>query len=590
MSLSKVDCTVEPKLSVVIGGFSSAGVKDENQDAFAACQPTTSEAKYKGVAVCVADGVSCSEKAQQASATCVTNFIQDYYSTPDSWDVKTAAGKVLSSLNAWLYHHGQQASAQNNSLVSTFSGLILRSATAHVCHVGDSRVYLYRQGEFEQISRDHVHRHFGGREMLSRAMGMDLRVDVDYQEVAVQPGDVFVLSTDGLHGWIDEQALNTAMQKVAAEAFDQFRLEKLATELVAEAMSRGSDDNLTLCFVKVESVAAPDIAEARKELQVRVIPPVLQPGNTIDHYQVEKVLFSGVRSHVYLCRNRRNDELCVLKAPSASFEDDLIYLEAFYREQWIGSRVQHENLMRIYPALEQSRFLYHVSEWLDGISLRQWMFDHPQASLQDMRRIAAGIIGGLRALQRQGVWHRDLKPENVMLLADGSIKLIDYGAVYIKGLADIRPAFDEECPPGSVDYVAPETVVSKSFGMASDQFSLAVILYEMLGGKLPYDMTHVHRRGGRSISEWRYRSLTGLREDIPPWLDLALAKACAPEAGLRYESYSEFQMDLSRPNDHLLERYRQRPLAERNPVLVWQGISLILLIVVILQALMAGGG
>ena len=113
----------ERNLEVTFGGFSSAGNKPENQDAFAAWQPSTNSARYKGIACCIADGVSCSDNAQQASTTSVTHFLNDYYSTPDSWDVKTAAGKVLSSLNAWLYHHGQQASARHNSLVTTLSSL-----------------------------------------------------------------------------------------------------------------------------------------------------------------------------------------------------------------------------------------------------------------------------------------------------------------------------------------------------------------------------------------------------------------------------------------------------------------------------------
>lgn len=134
----------EPNLEVTFGGFSSAGNKPENQDAFAAWQPSSNSARYKGIACCIADGVSCSDNAQQASTTSVTHFLNDYYSTPDSWDVKTAAGKVLSSLNAWLYHHGQQASARHNSLVTTLSSVVLKSSTLHVFHVGDSRVYRLR--------------------------------------------------------------------------------------------------------------------------------------------------------------------------------------------------------------------------------------------------------------------------------------------------------------------------------------------------------------------------------------------------------------------------------------------------------------
>ena len=129
------------ELKIAFGGATSAGAKAQNQDAFAALLPDASTRRSRGAVACLADGVSCSENAQLASETSVTTFIQDYFSTPESWNVQTASARVLSALNAWLYHQGQVALARHNGLVTTFTGIILKSQTAHVLHTGDSRLY-----------------------------------------------------------------------------------------------------------------------------------------------------------------------------------------------------------------------------------------------------------------------------------------------------------------------------------------------------------------------------------------------------------------------------------------------------------------
>lgn len=573
------------KLAVVFGGFSSAGIKEVNEDAFAAYQPDTSLADYKGIALCIADGVSCSDQAQLASTTSVTNFVQDYYSTPDSWDVKTAVARVLSSLNSWLFHHGQQASARHNSLVTTFSSVIVKSNTAHIAHVGDSRIYRLRDGQLELLTRDHTHHHGNGRDYLSRALGMDIHLDVDYREENLQQGDIFLLSTDGLHGWLKEADIQ-AQIAVQAVSAGQHQLEKLCKQLVQQAVDAGSNDNVSLCMLRIVALPSPQLEEARRALTRKVIPPVLKAGDKIDHFQVLEVLYAGTRSHLYKVLNRRDHQVYVLKAPSLNFTDDLVYLEGFVREQWVGSRLNHANLLKIYPPQEHSSFLYHIAEFIDGISLRQWMLDHPQPSLTEARRIAGQIIQALRALQRAGMVHRDLKPENLMVLADGSIRLIDFGTVLVRGLSEIRSAVTEDIPQGSVNYVAPETVLHNVATTQSDQFSLAVLLYELLCGGQPFRMASVHRRQPKSVSEWQYRSLCLQRPDIPQWFDLTLRKACDPQMKNRYAAYSELQAALQQPSAALLQRQQARPLLERNPLLVWQLISAALLLVVLLQALL----
>jgi serine/threonine protein phosphatase PrpC/tRNA A-37 threonylcarbamoyl transferase component Bud32 len=573
------------ELMVTYGGFTSAGTKDENQDAFAAYQPTLGITKYKGIGICIADGVSCSENAQHASSTSVTHFLNDYYSTPDTWDVKTAAKHVLSSLNAWLYHHGQQASARHNGLVTTFSGMVLKSNTLHIFHVGDSRIFRLRGNHFEQLTRDHTHNHGNGEAYLSRALGMDTNLDVDYYTTDILTGDILIATTDGIHGFISDAELRALLEPLRlTTSKNQNDYEIIAKQAAELALTHHSQDNLTCFILRVDQVPDKNLEETQKELSARIIPPVLKSKDRIDHYQVESVLYAGTRSHLYKVIDKRNQKRYVLKAPSLNFTDDLTYLEGFVREQWIGSRIDHQHVMRILPAEPDSQFLYHICEEIEGENLRQWMHDHPNAHLHDVRGIVEQIITGLRVFQRAGMIHRDLKPENIMITTSGIVKLIDFGTVSVRGLVEIHSPIEEDYPVGSVNYIAPEYVINNTALMQSDLFSLAIIVYEMLSHALPYKMEKVQRRGAKSISEWKYQSIREHRPDLPLWLDLALQKACHPSYKQRYDAYSAFWSDLLKPNADLMSGYKSRPLLEQHGSRVWQGVSMVLMLIVVIQA------
>jgi protein phosphatase len=573
------------QLDITFGGYSTEGRKPENQDAFAVWQPTSAIAQYKGIGCCLADGVSCSENAQQASVTAVTHFLNDYYSTPDSWDVKTAAGKVLSSLNSWLYHQGQQATARHNSLVTTFSGLIFKSNTMHLFHAGDSRIYRLRNGNFECLTRDHTHRIGKNREYLSRALGMDIRVEMDYLNDDLEPGDILLLTSDGVHGFVQDKQLHELLAPLAEKKPGQHEVEKLATQLVHTALENQSDDNLTALVIRINSVPKPDIEETHRALTARAIPPVLKPGDKIDHYEVEGVIFSGTRSHLYRVTNLRNQKQYALKVPSLNFEEDLIYLEGFVREQWIGNRLDHPNVMKVEPPLAGGRFLYHVCELIEGQSLRQWIDDHPSPSLAEVRDLTEQVIHGLRAMQRLGMVHRDMKPENVMINRKGQVKIIDFGTVYVRGLAELPKSLEEDIPVGSVNYIAPEYVIDRVADNRSDLFSLAVMVYEMLSGHQPYRMDKVHRKGASSTSEWRYHPLSEHRPDIPKWVDLALEKGCDPDLNDRHQAYSEFWADLKKPNSALISRYESKPLLARQGLNFWKGAAIALAAIALMEAL-----
>lgn len=387
-------------------------------------QPDDGRREAKGVVAVVADGASCSEEARLASQTAVLTFIQDYMSTPDSWDVKTSASRVLSALNAWLHRGEALPGARHDTLVTTFSAVICKSTTLHLLHCGDSRIWRLRAGKLQQLSMDHNVVLPEGCTALSRALGLDRHAKVDYQSRTLQEQDLLMLTTDGVHAVLDAERLAALLQPLAEEAAESAegsnrRLEACSRAIVDAALAAGSEDNLSCLLLQVRQLPQQDLDEIHRELTRRVIPPVLEPGQRIDAYTVERVLHASVRSHLYVVSHPRLRHTCVLKAPSPNIAEEPEGLEAFLREQWVARRIDHPNVMRVVDAAVDSRFLYHVCEHIPGCTLRQWMRDHPQPDLATVRDLVRQIAKALRAMQRQGMLHRDLKPENIMVTPAG---------------------------------------------------------------------------------------------------------------------------------------------------------------------------
>ena len=589
--------SVSSELRVNFGGHSIAGVKSKNEDAFAAYLPSSGGVnQLKGIVTCIADGVSCSENAQLASQTAVTLFIDDYYSTPESWTVRTSAARVLSSLNSWLYHHGRQDYQPQNGAVTTFSAAVFKSRTAHLFHAGDSRIYRIRKGDLEQLTTDHCNHASGGKTYLTRALGMDSHLEVDYIQTDLEVGDLFILSTDGVHETLTKKELislsTNTNDLTSVNRPSKTKLEDTAAAIVDQALAQGSEDNLSCLLVRVDELPLEELNEIHRKLTQQTIPPVLEPGMSIDGYEIQRVLHSGTRSHVYLVSHPDSDEPLVLKAPSVNFEEDTQYLEGFMREEWVGRRIDNRGVMKILPRAENSQFLYLICEYVEGKTLRQWMYDNPQPSLEQVRNICQGIIQSLRVFQRLGMVHRDLKPENVIIddnadshmKSNGQIKLIDFGTVQVSGLNEISNLLKEECPVGSVDYIAPEYLMDQQGSYRSDLFSLGVIIYEMLTGQQPFNLSNTHRRIPKHYSEWQYHSALEHRADLPLWLDLSLEKATNPNPAGRYPALSEFYTDLCTPNQTMVDKRVHSPLMEKDPVLMWKMISALLLIIVVIQA------
>jgi serine/threonine protein kinase len=177
--------------------------------------------------------------------------------------------------------------------------------------------------------------------------------------------------------------------------------------------------------------------------------------------------------------------------------------------------------------------------------------------------------------------HQDLRPENIMIDKSGTVKIIDFGSTKVPGVLEASPATDRNDILGTVQYTAPEYFLGEGGSTRSDIFSLGVITYQMLTGRLPYGAEMAKARTRSQQRKLGYGSALDNNREIPAWIDGALEKAVHPDPYRRYEELSEYMFDLRHPND-VFFKSPHRPLLERNPLLFWKGVSLILACVIVL--------
>ncbi|HFD13387.1 MAG TPA: bifunctional protein-serine/threonine kinase/phosphatase, partial [Crenotrichaceae bacterium] len=548
------------------GFCTETGHKQENQDAAGIKIPQTDSAlTYKGIAIAIADGVSACDDGKAASHCCLTSLLSDYYATSDSWTVKKSVEKVLLATNRWLYAQGTDQAGQGKTMASTLSAVIVKSVTAHLVHIGDSRIYRLRQGKLEQLTKDHSWGNTNNQYLL-RAMGIDLGFQLDYKTLAVETGDVFLLTTDGVHNYISNQS----MLKLLESESD---LNSVARKIVNHAFDNGSPDNLTCQIVRFNALPYPDENEVYRKLSELPFPPDLEPGMKMDGYLIKHEIHASSRCQVYLAEDMESGKTVVIKTPSVNYEDDPAYLELFRHEEWVGNRVKSPHVMKTLKPVRERSFLYHVVEYIEGITLQQWMDDHPRPQLQEVRNLVGQIVRGVNAFHRMEMLHQDIKPDNIMIDRFGTVKLIDFGSAKIAGIEEISSPIQRISLLGTKHYAAAEYFLGYAGSQRSDQFSLAVIVYQMLSGKLPYG----DKYGEGEITRSQYISVRSYNPDIPIWVDKTLEKALSIDPDKRYPELSEFIYDLSHPNSSFIQLNRQ-PLLERNPLIFWKTLAILSLL------------
>ncbi len=208
-------------------------------------------------------------------------------------------------------------------------------------------------------------------------------------------------------------------------------------------------------------------------------------GNRIDQYLVTELLARGGMASVFKATDGDTGALVVLKVPHVQYESDVVFYERFRREEEIGRRIQHPNVVRILEPREKSR-MYMAMEYVEGRTLSAILREARPLPVQGALEIARQVCDALACLHAHGVVHRDIKPDNIHVTSTGRVKILDFGIALLESARRLTWAGLSHAI-GTPEYMAPEQIRGRRGDARTDVYALGTMLYEMLTGRLPYE-------------------------------------------------------------------------------------------------------
>jgi serine/threonine-protein kinase len=292
----------------------------------------------------------------------------------------------------------------------------------------------------------------------------------------------------------------------------------------------------------------------------------LHSGDQLDQYRIDSLVARSGMATIYRATDTRTGRAVAIKMPHPEMEADPVLYDRFNREEEIGKKLDHPGIVKVLNDEERGQ-RYMVLEWADGRLLRQILNEVKILPAERAFKITLGICKALDYIHSQGVVHRDLKPENIMVDSEDRTKLIDFGIAANAGSRRLTFAKLTQAM-GTPDYISPEQVKGKRGDARSDIYSLGIMFYEMLTGKVPFT-------GPNPFVIMNERLIN---HPIPPReanpavtheLQEIIYRALERDPKKRYQSAHEFALDLEHPEKvgvadrDELRNWKQR----RSPVL-----------------------
>ena len=565
------------QLDIAAGQVSDTGRRPENQDCLGLCLPAAGLRASHGIVAAVADGVAGGKGGRVAAELTIRDFIETYYALSATIGVPLAAAKAIEGINRWLNAQGRSDPTLENC-ATTFTALILRGRTAHVLHVGDSRAYRLSNGQLACLTEDHTLNRGGLSHVLYRAVGIEATVRLDHAVLPVQPGDRFLLCSDGVHGTLGDKRIRALLREGSAP-------EAVARAVADAASEAGSADNISALVIDVLAVPAVEHAELALALAELPSAPPPKVGETVDGFTLEAQLSEGRYSRLFRAVDGGGPgaRTVVLKFPQPETAETDACRRAFLREAWVAGRVRSPWLGEVIDLApgRQTR-LYSAMPYYAGESLEQRLSREPAPGLAEGVGIAVRLAKAVATLHRAGIVHRDIKPDNVLLTREGGLRLIDLGVVRLPRLEE-APEADS---PGTPSFMAPELFAGRAADEGSDQFALGVTVYRLFTGAYPYGEIEpfTRPRFGKPVP------LTARRRDLPSWLGALVGRALAADPAERFGDVLEFALQLETGLAGHTAAPAPRPLYQRHPVRFWQAVSFVLALALLtVLALRAGG-
>jgi serine/threonine protein phosphatase PrpC len=546
-------------LKFEIGQSSLTGPRTRNEDYMGIVTPASAQLSIKGALLAVADGVSGNAGGGEASEMIMRTVTSDYYATPDTWEPLAALDKVLTAANRWLI---AQANANRDmvGMATTLSLLVLRGQHYYSAHVGDTRIYLLRDGKLKQLTTDHVWDRPDMHHVLKRAVGLDRHLEVDYADGALQVGDVFALMSDGVWDVLGEQNIHKTMALYDSPQMICEQLTKLAIE-------KGSTDNSTAVAARITQLGEDALSELLADGKHLSVPNKLNVGELIDDFEVTEVLYESRASLLYKVRHLTSRQLFVLKTLQPLLANDVDSCNGLLNEEWLAKRVVSQYVPQVFPvAAEKRSKLYYVMSWHEGSTLQQRLDSGHHFTVAGVAKIGVDMMRGISALHRLNIVHRDIKPDNLHQATDQRLRILDLGVA----LNSATGSTEDTQNPGTPSFMAPELFEGTPATVQSDIYAAGVTLYHLLTRKYPHGEIEPFQRPkfGEPIPPTRYRP------DIPYWLENIILKAIARDIKLRFETAEEMLLALEYGELKPILAPARTPLIARARLVKWQWIAI----------------
>ncbi len=510
------------------GCKSLPGKQAENHDAVTVAYPAP--VPYNKPAVlAIADTVDESDELDVATLA-LSSLSENIYAAPLSWSLKRVMKESFNATNNTLVGSSTSTGA------TTLSALVLHKHHWVIGHVGDTRVWLLRDARIRQLTHDHTLTTLEMGSVVTSACGLNTEMDLQILHGDLQEGDIFLLTSDGIHDVLNGTSL-------LAHLIKDDTAETMASNIVRGAITAGSADNVSACVAKVEKL--PDVETERGTDSISALPVCSLPhkGDTVDGFQIRGLVHKGRLARIYKATNQKSDKTVALRFPIPGLADDSAYIDAFLREEWIGKRLDHDHFVKAYDISPQRRtVLYSVLEYRRGENLGKRIERKGFLAIDESIYLIKQLLEGLVYLHKQGVMHRDIKPGNMLVdKKKRQLSLIGFGLSSIEQLQD-RGA-DTKAYSGTKSYMAPELLVGDESDQRADIYSAGVTLYRMITGHLPYGSVS-------ATITTNFNSFTSAEHyiaDIPEWLQDVMKKACAVNFEDRFSTAVEFLDAVNNP-------------------------------------------
>jgi sulfur transfer complex TusBCD TusB component (DsrH family) len=486
-------------------------------------------------------------------------MFHDYYFTrPRAWTARRALREFTNQINRLFFQESWQRH-QSPELLCTLSVAAIEGDRLYGLSVGDSPVYLFRRGSLTRLTEPHSLAEGGMEHVLTRAVGLEDKIDPHTFETALERGDQILLCTDGVSAALSEQHLAALLaREVSARSI-------VAAANDAVVSRREFPDDASAVVLQI---LEPGWRDERQRTPLIVVPH-LKSGDAIDGYTLVRSLQDDDR--VWLATDA-NGNRRVLKFPPLEAADDEIRRDAYVREMWNATRARAPEFVSAEVPVEKA-LRYYVMAYVEAPTLAE-ILKRDRLPVEEAIVLGQTLLRACQFLLSRNLAHGDLKPENVLVIRSAETTrflLLDLGSA--------AEVFSVTSRAGTPSFLAPERFRGVPLSERTELYAIGVTLYQALTQTFPYGEIE---RFQTPRFESNPRRPSRMNPAMPPWLESVILRAVAADPTHRYQNFSEMAFDLEHPAKVAPYHRKDAPLLERNPLRFYKGLSLVLLLIALM--------